>query len=78
MNKFTLLFLLVSPYFIFKFASAIHCQQRVRFVQERNIFLETLDTQVGITNGEPFLEQYLNQSRFVRQETENCVDACTR
>ena len=78
MYTFISVLLLFSGYLISNSGSTIHCEKRLRFVQERNIFREAIDTRVGKITGEHFLEQYLNQSRFVGQDTANCVDACTR
>ena len=52
------------------------CDRHNRLVNAKYIADETLDTKAGISNGEPFLNLYLNQTRFVQEVEPNCAKAC--
>ena len=54
------------------------CQGKMQMVKSKNIGEERLVTRVGITNGEPFLADYLNQTRFALDAHVNCAIACFR
>ena len=53
-----------------------HCDRHMRLVNAKYIADETLSTKVGISNGEPILNHYLNQTRFVQEIEPNCAKAC--
>ena len=54
------------------------CKGKMRMIKSKNIAEEILETRVGITNGEPFLAEYLNQTLFVLDAHINCPNACFR
>ena len=54
------------------------CKGKMRMVKSKNIADEILETRAGITNGEPFLAEYLNQTVFVLDAHINCPNACFR
>ena len=54
------------------------CKGKMQMVKSKNIAEEILETRVGITNGEPFLTDYLNKTRFVLDVHLNCPTACFR
>ena len=52
------------------------CDRHMRLVNAKYIGDETLDPNAGISNGEPFLNRYLNKTRFVHDIELNCAKAC--
>ena len=52
------------------------CDRHMRLVNAKYIADETLATNAGISNGEPFLNLYLNKTRFVHDIELNCAKAC--
>ena len=52
------------------------CNSHMRMVNSLYIFDEDTENSFGIINGEPFLNEYLNDTRFVASSQSNCADAC--
>ena len=59
-------------------SNATKCRNDIRLVNAKYIFEESLNTRVGITNGEPFLNDFLGHPRFVVQAEGHCVNECLR
>ena len=77
MMLFQIMIIFISKWPLAESTTGI-CKGKMQMVKSKNIGEERLVTRVGITNGEPFLADYLNQTRFVLDAHINCAIACFR
>ena len=59
-------------------SDASNCGTNLRMVNAKYIFEETLNTKFNHTNGEPFLNDFFDHTRFIVQPEKHCVNACLR